>query len=105
MSLWPGLTGVYLRRAFYRMVLPECGRDACVTFGSIFSHPTARIGRSVYIGAFCCLGEVTLEEDVLLGSHVSVANGSRQHGIERLDVPIREQPGVWPRVTIGRDTW
>jgi virginiamycin A acetyltransferase len=42
---------------------------------------------------------------VLLGSHVSVINGGGQHGIERLDIPIREQPGSYPRVTIGRDTW
>jgi acetyltransferase-like isoleucine patch superfamily enzyme len=32
-------------------------------------------------------------------------NGGSQHGIERLDVPIREQPGTWVRVTIGRDSW
>jgi tetrahydrodipicolinate N-succinyltransferase len=32
-------------------------------------------------------------------------NGSKQHGIERLDIPVREQPGEWPRITIGQDTW
>jgi acetyltransferase-like isoleucine patch superfamily enzyme len=48
---------------------------------------------------------VTLEDDVLLGSHVSAMNGSARHGIDRLDVPIREQPGAWLRVTIGRDSW
>lgn len=104
-SLLPGLTGVYLRRAFYRLVLPRCGAGACLSFGTVFSHPTAEVGRNVYVGLFCCLGDVTLEDDVLLGSHVSVMNGSGQHGIERLDVPIREQPGVWPRITIGRDSW
>jgi virginiamycin A acetyltransferase len=104
-ALAPGTLGAYLRRAFYRVVLARCDAGACITFGTIFSHPTASVGRNVYIGAFCCLGDVTLEDDVLLGSHVSVANGAAQHGIERLDVPIREQPGIWPRVTIGRDTW
>jgi acetyltransferase-like isoleucine patch superfamily enzyme len=104
-SLIPGLTGVYLRRGFYRLVLAGCGEGACISFGTIFSHPTARVGRFVYVGPFCCLGDVTLEDDVLLASHVSVANGSNQHGTERLDVPIREQPGTWPRVTIGRDSW
>jgi virginiamycin A acetyltransferase len=104
-ALVPGLTGAYVRRAFYRFVLARCDDGACITFGTVFSHSTASVGRNVYIGAFCCLGDVTLEDDVLLGSHVSVANGAGQHGIERLDVPIREQPGVWPRVTIGRDTW
>ncbi|HJT34365.1 MAG TPA: DapH/DapD/GlmU-related protein [Pirellulales bacterium] len=104
-SLLPGLTGAYLRRAFYTLVLPECAGGSHISFGTIFSHSSARIGQDVYVGAYCVLGAVTLEADVLIGSHVSVMNGSRQHGINRLDIPVREQPGCWPRVTIGRDTW
>lgn len=104
-SLAPGTVGVYLRRAFYRLALRRCASGSWIGFGTVFSHPAAAVGAHVYVGAFCCLGEITLEDDVLLGSHVSIMNGSAQHGIERLDVPIREQPGVWPRVTIGRDTW
>src|SRR6516225_4704265 len=104
-ALLPGLSGVYLRRAFYRLALPRCDADACLSFGTIFSHPTAEVGRTVYVGPYCSLGDVTLEDDVLIGSHVSVANGGAQHGTERLDVPVREQPGKWPRVTVGRDTW
>lgn len=105
MSLLPGLCGVYLRRAFYRLVLPRCESGCVISFGVIFSHPTAQVGSNVYVGPFGCLGDVTLEDDALVGSHVSITNGSRQHEIERLDIPVREQPGVWPRVTIGRDTW
>jgi virginiamycin A acetyltransferase len=104
-SLLPGLTGVYLRRAFYQLVLPRCGTDSCLSFGTVFSHSTAEIGHRVYAGLFCCLGNITLDDDVLLGSHVSIMNGSKQHGIERLDIPIREQPGTWPRVTVGKDSW
>jgi acetyltransferase-like isoleucine patch superfamily enzyme len=105
LSVVPGLCGVYLRRAFYRLVLPRCAVDACLSFGTVFSHPTAEVGRTVYVGLYCCLGDVTLEDDVLIGSHVSVINGGGQHGIDRLDVPVREQPGKWPRVTVGRDSW
>src|SRR5438105_1328999 len=104
-SLVPGLSGVYLRYAFFRLILPRCDHDACVSFGTVLSHASAELGRSVYVGAFCSLGDVTLEDDVLLGSHVSVANGGSQHGIERLDIPVREQPGKWERITIGRDSW
>ena len=104
-SLLPGATGAYLRRAFYRLVLPRCGTDTWISFGTIISHPTAEFGRCVYVGPFGSLGDVTLEDDVLLGSHVSIMNGSEQHGIERLDIPMREQPGKWPRVSIGCDTW
>ena len=104
-SLVPGVSGVFLRRAFYRLVLASCAPDACLTFGTIFAHPGARVGRGVYVGAFCVLGEVVLEDDVLLASHVSVTSGPRQHAIERLDIPIRQQKGTWQQVTIGRDSW
>jgi len=104
-SLLPGLTGVFLRRAFYGLVFPRCGADSCISFGTVFSHPTAQIGRSVYVGVYCCLGDVTLEDDVLIASHVSIANGGSQHGIDRLDIPVREQLGTWARVTIGEDSW
>lgn len=105
LSLLPGFAGIYLRRAFYRLVLPACGRDVCVSFGTVFSHPTAALGERVYIGIGCMVGEVTLENDVLIGSHVSIINGRCQHGIDRLDIPIREQPGEYPRVVIGQDAW
>jgi acetyltransferase-like isoleucine patch superfamily enzyme len=105
MSLIPGLAGVTLRRAFYRWILPRCGAHSCIGFGTVFSHRTVEIGRSAYVGVFCCIGDVTLEDDVLIASHVSIANGNAQHGIDRLDIPVREQPGTFPRVTIGRDTW
>lgn len=105
MSSLPGLSGAYVRRAFYRWVLPRCGQGSVVSYGTVFSHSTAEIGAHAYVGVYCCLGDVTLEDDVLVGSHVSIANGSRQHGIDRLDLPVREQPGEWPRITIGNDTW
>ena len=104
-SLLPGLSGVYLRRAFYRLAFIDCASDCWISFGTVFSHSRVRIGKKAYIGVFCCIGEVTIEDDVLIASHVSIANGPAQHGIDRLDIPIREQPGVWPHVTIGRDTW
>ena len=104
-SLIPGLCGVYLRLAFYRLVLARCAPDACVEFGTIFSHPGARVGRGANVGAYCCLGEVELGDDVLLASHVSITSGSRLHGIERLDVPIRMQPGVRSLVRVGEDSW
>ena len=104
-SLIPGLSGEFLRRAFYQRVSAGCGQDACIGFGTVASHPGIAIGRSAYIGPFCCLGQVTIEDDVLIASHVSIMNGCRQHGTERLDVPIRCQPGEFLPVTIGEGAW
>lgn len=105
MSLLPGLSGQFLRRAFYRRVLDRCGTGTAITFGSTISHRSASIGRDVYIGSNCTIGDVTIEDDVLIASHVSIMNGSEQHGTDRLDVPIREQAGRFLPVTIGRDSW
>lgn len=105
MSLLPGLCGVYLRRAFYRLVLPKCGGGTVISFGTVFSHPTARLGRNVYLGVYCSIGDVSIGDDVLVASHVSIINGGRQHAFDRLDVPIREQMGDYPRIEIGRGAW
>ncbi len=104
-SLIPGLSGVHLRHAFLRATTAHCGNDACVSFGTIFSHPDVSIGPAAYIGNYCSIGNVTIEEDVLIASHVSIMNGCHQHGTDRLDVPLREQPGHFEPVTIGRDSW
>src|SRR5688500_15348070 len=71
-ALFPGISGVYLRRAFYRLTLDQCSDDCWLGFGTVFSHPTARVGKRVYVGLYCMLGAITLEDDALLGSHVSV---------------------------------
>jgi len=105
LSLLPGLVGVNLRRAFYRLTLSRCEQGACISFGTVFSHCTTAVGKKVYVGAYCSIGDANLQDDVLLSSHVSILNGCRQHGIDRLDIPIREQKGQFPRVTIGRDSW
>ncbi|MDO4574834.1 MAG: acyltransferase [Planctomycetia bacterium] len=105
LAILPGILGEYVRQIFYRWTMARCERDCCVSFGVLFSHSTAEIGHRVYIGPYCMIGDVTLSDDVLLASGVSIANGTNQHGTSRLDVPINQQPGEYPRVTIGEDTW
>ncbi len=105
LSLFPGITGNYLRLAFYRFALEQCDPTATICFGTLFSKTGARIGKHVYVGPRCMLGLVTLEDDVLLGPTVQIPSGPMTHGIERLDTPIRLQPGKKQRITIGSDTW
>jgi virginiamycin A acetyltransferase len=104
-SLAPGMTGEYLRHAFYRCLAAQCEEDVCISFGTVASHPGIRLGQSAYIGNYCSLGNVTIEKDALIASHVSVMNGCRQHGTSRLDIPIRLQPGEYEPVTIGEGAW
>ena len=104
-SLIPGLPGEYLRREFYKLTLRSCSDDCCISFGTIFSHPTAEIGRGVYIGTHCTIGTVSLGENVLLGSNVDITSGKQQHAFTDLKLAIKEQGRKFTRISIGQDTW
>jgi virginiamycin A acetyltransferase len=105
LSLFPGITGNYLRLAFYRFALEQCAPTATICFGTLFSKTGARIGKHVYVGPRCMLGLVTLEDDVLLGPAVQIPSGPMTHGTERIDIPMRLQRGRRKRITVGQDTW
>ena len=105
LSALPGLSGQYLRRAFYASALAECHPDTCIQWGTVFSSPLARLAQGVYVGARCMLGRVVLEEHVTLGSNIDIPSGRNQHGTDDPDVPIQDQPGRFETVRIGRNTW
>lgn len=104
MSLVPGRTGSYLRRAFYGLVLPECADDVHIEFGSLLAHPTARIARGVYIGTFCTLGTVSIGEGVMIGSNVDILSSRHQHRREggRL---LGGEHGTFAEIRIGANSW
>lgn len=104
-SRWSGIVGVYLRRALLKSVLARTGRGLHVSYGTIFSKPTAEIGDDVYIGCYCLLGDVRIGGQTLLADQISVPSGSSQHGTLRLDIPMREQEGTYRTVLIGQDCW
>ena len=105
LSLWPGYTGVYVRRAFYRRTLDHCPTDCYIGFGTLLVSPRISIGHNVYIGARCMIAHAVIGDDVLIGSNVDIVAGRHTHDYERLDVPIRKQGGRYQQVRIGRDAW
>ena len=105
LSLWPGLTGQYLRRAFLQRVLARCHPSATVEFGTFFSQPGAILDENVYVGPRCTLGLVHLERDVLLAANVQIPSGGKTHYFDDPTRPIREQGGERKMVTVGAGAW
>jgi acetyltransferase-like isoleucine patch superfamily enzyme len=105
LALAPGLLGRYLRVAFLRRTLASCDPSAAIEFGTLFSAAGARIGKNVYIGPGCHIGLARIDDDVLVASGVQIPSGAQTHGTARLDIPIREQPGVATMVRIGAGSW
>ncbi len=104
-SLIPGMPGEYLRRAFYGLVLPRCGRDFTLGFGTVLSKRGVSVGDRVYVGMHCTIGHAELGDHVTIGSNVDVMSGASQHGFADVDVPIQDQEGVFATVRIGENTW
>lgn len=101
----PGGVGVFLRRAYYHIVLASGAPGLHIGFCSTLAQRGVALGRNVYIGAHCSIGLSRIDDDVLIGSHVSVISGARVHEFTRTDVPIRLQGGRLEAITIGRDSW
>jgi acetyltransferase-like isoleucine patch superfamily enzyme len=105
LSLIPGLSGQYLRRAFLARVLRGgCASSAVIEFGTSFSQANSRIDENVYVGPGCHLGRVHLEHDVLLAAGVHIPSGPYTHGTDG-SLPIHDQPGRLRVVRIGAGTW
>jgi virginiamycin A acetyltransferase len=105
LSLFPGLTGQYLRRAFLQRVLVRFHSSALVEFGALFSQAGAILDENVYVGPRCQLGLVHLERDVLLAANVQIPSGGKTHSFSDPTRPIREQGGERRLVTIGAGAW
>ena len=104
LSLFPGRTGSYLRRAFYRRTLIECADDAHIEFGTVLAHRDVSIRSGVYIGTFCSLGKVAIGENVMIGSNVDILSSRHQH--RRVNGKILgSESGVFSMVEIGANTW
>jgi len=103
-ALVPGLLGVYTRQAFYRRRLASVGADVHFGFMSVFSKMQASLGDRVYIGRFCTVGLVDIEDDVMLADGVQVLSGGHQHGSPS-SLALRDNPQQFSRVRIGRGAW
>ena len=104
LSLIPGKTGSYMRVSFYLGTLKRISPDVVIGFGSFFSRRSAEVGKNVYIGAYCIIGNVCLENDILIASRVSIPSGKNQHGGRELS-QLDQQEIRFDKVTIGRGTW
>ena len=105
LALVPGLPGQYIRRAFLAATTEGCGPETVIGVGCLFSTTRVRLDANAYVGPHCNLGWVHVERDVLIASGVQIPNGPHTHGIARLDIPIRDQPGSPVCVHVREGAW
>jgi len=80
-ALVPGLPGVFVRRAFYRLTLEACGESFFIGFGAWFSHRAARIDEDAYIGPYAVIGSCHIGRGSLIGTRCSILSGGNLHSL------------------------
>lgn len=79
------------------------GRGVQVAPGAQVRIPMEQIGKNVFIGLFSYLnGNVTIEDDVLIGPHCSIVAGNHLYNVQTESFSDRE-PDV--PVVIGKGSW
>jgi acetyltransferase-like isoleucine patch superfamily enzyme len=105
LSLFPGKVGSYLRLCFLHYTASHVQWDSFIGFGALFSQVDTDIASGVYIGPQCNIGKCSIGRDTLLGSGVHILSGKNQHRFARTDVPMRDQGGVFEKISIGNNCW
>jgi acetyltransferase-like isoleucine patch superfamily enzyme len=104
-SLFPGKLGAFLRSGFYLFVMKSFDADVHTSFATLFSQLDTELASGVYIGPQCNIGKCKIAKDTLLGSGVHIMSGKEQHIFEDTQRPIRNQGGVYSKISIGENCW
>jgi virginiamycin A acetyltransferase len=105
LSLVPGTLGQKTRSYFYSRTLDKCAEDARFGLGTLLNYRNIMIGSQVSFGQYCSIGLADFEDYVLVSSNCHFLSGSRIHSFDDPLTPIRFQPTMRDRITIGRGSW
>jgi len=105
LSLIPYIFGVVVRAEFYRFALRHCGRNVVIEFGTVFIYRDVSIGDNVTINRYSVIHHCDIGSYALVGEHAVLLSGSRQHDIDRTDIPMALQQGRKKRIALGDDCW
>ena len=105
LSIIPGKTGSFYRKAFYQLSMKQCHFNGVISFGTLFSDTDTEIDKNVYIGPQCNIGKCAIGKNTLIASGVHILSGKNQHNFSDLDTPIQQQGGNYQKINIGEDCW
>jgi acetyltransferase-like isoleucine patch superfamily enzyme len=105
LSIIPLKIGVKLRYEFYKRTIDSLGSNVYFAFGSSLSRRNISIGNNVRVGAFTHIAWADIGNDVLIAQNCFFLSGQNHHSIDRIDIPISQQPGELRKIYIGSDIW
>jgi acetyltransferase-like isoleucine patch superfamily enzyme len=105
MGLIPGNIGILARYSVYKRILKSVGANCSIGFGVIFSTHNVILGNNVYIAPFAEIGQAVIHDSVLIGHHVCIVSGRKQHRMVKVGNRLTLSEGTYSTVTIGESAW
>ncbi|MCS6915229.1 MAG: acyltransferase [Myxococcales bacterium] len=105
LALWPGFSGDFARRAFYRGALRYVHPSVTISQGSTFSSDDVCIEADVYIGGGCVIGRCRIGQGVLIADHVHILPGGHTHRQGPDGTLLPGRPADEVPVHIGAHSW
>jgi acetyltransferase-like isoleucine patch superfamily enzyme len=100
----PGAPGMFLRRAFYRLMLESCAENVIIEFGAILNR-RAVLESGAYVGVYALIGWVRIGSNSLIGSRASIPSGGNQHSFLPSGTWSPTDSSALRLVTIGANSW
>jgi acetyltransferase-like isoleucine patch superfamily enzyme len=85
--------------------MTSCAPNVLIGFATLFSQQDTEIDEGVYIGPQCNIGKCAIGKNTLLGSGVHIMSGKGQHNFSDPEKPIKDQGGVFTKVSVGENCW
>jgi|CXWL01.1.fsa_nt_gi acetyltransferase-like isoleucine patch superfamily enzyme len=105
LSLIPGLSGILLRRVWYRQTLKRCGKKLIVDWLAVIRTSETEVGDYCTLGVANWVGWAKIGNDVMTGNHAVLLSGKTQHTFEDLEIPMRLQGGSKRQLHLGDNVW
>ena len=104
-AMLPGLPGVSLRRAFYKLTLDECADSFFIGFGALFAHRHSRIEQDAYVGPYAVIGLAWLRRGCLIGTRSSIVSGTSMHSLDSQGRWTATDVRRFVQVEVGEYAW
>lgn len=111
LSMLPGVSGTYMRRLFYKLLLKKCGKGfRSGTSVKIQTPSSVSVGDNVGLNDRVWIaanknsnGNIVIGNNVIVGPNTIIHSGN--HRYDRLDIPIRLQGYKFSPIVIEDDVW
>lgn len=88
------------------LTLGFTGNDVQVAPGAIIRIPKEQVGNKVFFGLYVyCHGNVTIEDEVLIGPHCSITAGNHKYNPQTQSFSLRTEKDYDNSIVIGRGSW